>query len=170
MINNTIYSYLNTITVNKERRKCLTATEEKREELVDLWLNSWKKKDNLGIEKVFAPDVHYIRSWGPEYYGLLEVEYLFNEQNDRGTIISWEVDRFIHNDDETIIHWLLEDENKTGKGKKIEGLSILKWNKNNQIFFVQDFLCNIHRSDPYSSSESPVYTEQQLNWLDKFRK
>ena len=95
---------------------------------------------------------------------------MFNEQNDRGTIISWEVDRFIHNDDETIIHWLLEDENKTGKGKKIEGLSILKWNKNNQIFFVQDFLCNIHRSDPYSSSESPVYTEQQLNWLDKFRK
>lgn len=148
----------------------MTAREKEREKLIFLWIDSWKEKNNLGIEKVFAPDIHYIRSWGPEYHGILELEYWFDEKNDRGTITNWKIDKFIHDNNETITHWFIKDEHKMGNSKEIEGLSIIKWNDNNQISYVQDFICNTNRSDPYKLSESPIYTEQQLNWFDKLHK
>lgn len=151
-------------------KKQLTATEKERENLIFLWIKSWKEKNNLGIEKVFAPNVHYIRSWGPEYHGLMELEYWFDEKNDRGTVENWDIERFIHEENNTIIHWFLEDKHKIGKLREVEGLSIIEWNDNNKIKYVQDFICNTHRSDPYKSSESPIYTEQQLNWFDKLHR
>lgn len=151
-------------------KKQLTAKEKEREKLISLWVKSWKEKNDEGFKEVFASDVHYIRSWGPEYHGLLELKYWFNERSDRGTILEWNIDRFFHEENETITHWVLKDKPQNNSIKTIEGVSLIRWDDNNQINYVQDFICNIHRSDPYKSSESPNYTTQQLKWFDKLHK
>ncbi|QNQ81294.1 hypothetical protein [Lactobacillus sp. PV034] len=152
--------------MTKER----TATEKERERLIMMWVSSWKEKNAEGFETVFASDIHYIRSWGPEYYGLLELKYWFNERNDRSTILEWDVDCFFHGENETITHWFLKDQPQHKTIKLIEGVSLIKWDDNNKIIYVQDFISNTHRSDPYKTSEFPNYTKQQLDWFDKLHK
>ena len=148
----------------------MTSQQEKeREQLIALWTKSWTEKNNLGIEKVFAPDVHYIRSWGPEYHGLLELQYWFSEKNERASIEKWDVDHFIHLENETIIHWFV-DEQKNGDVIHLEGLSLVKWNDQNQISYVQHFASNMNRFDPYRDSETPQYDDQQLKRFDDLHK
>lgn len=77
--------------------------QKRREESLELWTHMWLEKKNLGIEKIFAPDCHYIESWGPEYYGALEVAYWFDEWNHRATVVKWDITQFIHDDDQTVI-------------------------------------------------------------------
>lgn len=144
--------------------------EREREQLITLWTSSWTEKNNLGIEKVFAPDVHYIRSWGPEYHGLLELQYWFSEKNERASIVKWDIDRFIHEEDETIFHWYVEDRKKNGEINHLEGLSLVKWNDNNQIKFVQHFASNMHRFDPYKNNEIPHYDDEQLKRFNDLHK
>lgn len=148
-------------------KKQLTAKAREREKLISYWIKSWKEKNIEGFKEVFSSDIHYIRSWGPEYHGLLELRYWFTERNERRTILEWNIDRFFHAESETVIHWVLKDKLKNDGIKTIEGVSLIKWNNDNRIAYLQDFICNIHRSDPYRSSESPDYTDQQLKWFDK---
>ncbi|WP_265488603.1 nuclear transport factor 2 family protein [Lactobacillus sp. PV034] len=141
------------VTTGKKKRK--------REQLIKLWTKSWTEKNNLGIEKVFAPDVHYIRSWGPEYHGLLELQYWFSEKNDRATIIKWDINGFMHDGNATIAHWDVE-EKKNKKVEHLEGISLIRWNEDEKVEYVQHFASNMNRFDPYQNTDYPNYSDQQI--------
>lgn len=141
--------------------------EKERERLLQLWTKSWTEKNNLGIEKIFAPNIHYIRSWGPEYHGLLELQYWFSEKNDRATITKWEVSGFIHEGNITIAHWYVEEKKKNNKTEHLEGMSLIRWNYDNKIEYVQHFASNMNRFDPYKTNEIPNYTDEQLKDFNK---
>ncbi len=39
----------------------------------------WLRKEDLGIDEIFASDAVYIESWGPEYHGVNKIKHWFNE-------------------------------------------------------------------------------------------
>ena len=41
-------------------------------------------------------------------------------------------------------------------------MSLVKWNDDNKIIYVQHFACNMHRFDPYKENDRPNYNEQEL--------
>lgn len=136
--------------------------EKEREALLHLWTKSWTEKNNLGIEKIFAPNIHYIRSWGPEYRGLLELQYWFSEKNDRATVTKWIIKEFIHEGNMIVVHWYAEEKKEKGKVAHLEGMSLVRWNDANKIEYVQRFASNMNRFDPYKTTETPNYTDEQL--------
>ena len=78
---------------------------EKREQLIRLWFDLWLRKEELGIDSIFAPDACYIESWGPEYHGIEAIRHWFREWNTRGTVLRWEIRQFIHQGDQTVVEW-----------------------------------------------------------------
>ena len=41
-----------------------------REEIIRLWFDMWLQRRDLGIDDIFAEDVVYLESWGPQYEDL----------------------------------------------------------------------------------------------------
>lgn len=41
----------------------------KREECIRRWFDMWLRQTDLGIDELFAEDVLYTESWGPQYQG-----------------------------------------------------------------------------------------------------
>ena len=81
----------------------------KREETIRLWFDMWLQKTDLGISEIFATDVCYVESWGPEYHGVETVKHWFREWNTRGTVELWDIKQFFHKGDQTIVGWVFRN-------------------------------------------------------------
>ncbi len=137
----------------------------KREEMIVLWFDMWLQKKDLGIENIFAPNAVYIESWGPEYNGLEKIKHWFDEWNTRGTVLQWDVKQYFHKGQQTIVEWYFKNKMNSGKIESFDGISLVKWTKDNKITFLKEFGCNENRYDPYEKSEKPQFREGQARWF-----
>ena len=64
----------------------MTAVGE-REAVIRQWFDMWLRQEDLGIDGMFAEDVCYIESWGPQYEGRAAVRHWFREWNARGKVL-----------------------------------------------------------------------------------
>lgn len=137
----------------------------KREEKIRRWFSMWLKKDCTGMEKIFSADAVYIESWGPEYHGIDKIRHWFNEWNTRGTVLKWDIYGFFHKENQTIAQWYFENKMDNGKVEAFEGMTLLQWDKDEKIEFIQEFGCNISRYDPYEKGETPVFRDEKAAWF-----
>lgn len=139
--------------------------EQKRESIIRCWFSMWLQGKDLGIEKIFSPDCTYIESWGPKYENRDKVVLWFREWNNRGRVVRWDIEQFFHKDGQTIVEWSFCDEMKDGRREAFHGLSLVRWDAQNRICFVQEFGCNLHNYDPYAQGEVPVFPEEPVAWF-----
>ena len=74
-----------------------------REQKIRLWFDMWLQKMDLGIEDLFSADAVYIESWGPEYAGIKKIKHWFDEWNERGTVLVWDIKQMILAEDQSIV-------------------------------------------------------------------
>lgn len=79
--------------------------ETKREEIIRKWFSMWLSKEDGGILELFSPNAVYIESWGPEYHGSEKIRHWFQEWNERGNVLKWEIQGFFHSGDQTTVCW-----------------------------------------------------------------
>ena len=104
-----------------------------------------------GIEELFASDVHYIESWGPEYHGLKAIKRWFADWNAKGKVLEWQIDRFFHSGDETVATWHFRWQMNGEEPDTLDGATLVRWSPNNRISFVQEFGCTTHRYEPQAT-------------------
>lgn len=136
-----------------------------REEKIRCWFSMWLKKDCTGMEKIFSADAVYIESWGPEYHGIDKIRHWFNEWNTRGAVLKWDIYGFFHKENQTIAQWYFENKMDNGKVEAFEGMTLVQWDKDEKIEFLQEFGCNINRYDPYEKGEMPVFRDEKAAWF-----
>ncbi len=140
-------------------------TANAREEIIRLWFSMWLQKRDLGMERVFAPDAVYLESWGPEYCGLAKIKWWFEEWNTRGTVLQWDVKQFFHKENQTVVQWYFKNQMKNGAIEAFDGMTLVVWNGEGKIHFLQEFGCNTNRYDPYAGGSKPVFRQEPAKWF-----
>ena len=138
---------------------------EQREAAICQWFDMWLTKRDTGIRDLFAPDAVYIESWGPEYHGADKIAWWFTEWNRRGTVERWDIRQFFHKGDQTVVEWSFRNEMNDGTVEEFHGLSLVRWDGEDRIAFLQEFGCNIHNYDPYAAGETPVFRDEPSVWF-----
>lgn len=138
---------------------------EKREEVIRRWFSMWLEAHDSGIEEIFAPDAVYIESWGPEYHGAALIRHWFTEWNTRGRVLRWDIRQFFHKGDQTAVQWDFENRMSDGKIESFEGMSLIRWDAEGKIAFLQEFGCNRDRYNPYADGDTPRFREGQAMWF-----
>ena len=136
-----------------------------REQKIRLWFDMWLKKRDLGIADLFSTDAVYIESWGPEYRGMEKIKHWFDEWNMRGTVLVWDIKQLIHTDNQTIVEWYFKNEMNDGKIEAFDGISIVRWTKDDKIEFLKEFGCNCNRYDPYRNGDTPEFSGESPLWF-----
>ena len=136
-----------------------------RNEIVDLWFEMWLRKEDLGIDEIFAKDAIYIESWGPEYHGVDKIKHWFDEWNSRGSVEEWNIKSMINTTDDTVVEWYFKCKMNDGHEDEFDGISLIKWNDVGQITCLKEFCCNIKRYDPYEKSDQPIFPKEDIKWF-----
>ena len=139
--------------------------ENQRENKIQQWFSMWLRKQDTGIEELFAPDAVYLESWGPEYHGSGKIKLWFDEWNGRGTVERWDIRQYFHKGDQTVVEWAFRCTMTDGTVQSFDGLSLIRWNQAGQICFLQEFGCNENRYDPYAQGDTPMFREEQALWF-----
>ena len=52
-----------------------------------------------------------------------------------------------------------------GKVESFEGMSLIRWDAEGKIAFLQEFGCNRDRYNPYADEDTPRFREGQAMWF-----
>lgn len=114
---------------------------------------------------MFSADAVYIESWGPEYAGIKKIKHWFDEWNERGTVLVWDIKQMIHAEDQTIVEWYFKNKMDDGKIEAFDGISIIRWSEDNKIEYLKEFGCNCDRYDPYRNGDAPEFSGESPLWF-----
>lgn len=136
-----------------------------RERIIRQWFAMWLKQQDLGIDEIFAEDVIYTESWGPQYLDRKTVKHWFQEWNTRGKVLVWEIKQFLHQGDQTIVEWYFKNQMNDGRVEEFDGISLVRWSKDNSIKALTEFGCNLNRYNPYERGDVPEFRDEKVNWF-----
>ncbi len=142
----------------------MTAVGE-REAVIRQWFDMWLRQEDLGIDGMFAEDVCYIESWGPQYEGRAAVRHWFREWNARGKVLVWEIKGYFHREDRTVVEWYFRNQMNDGRVEQFDGLSLVEWTPDNKIRALKEFGCNLDRYDPYRDGDAPQFRDEKTKWF-----
>lgn len=128
-----------------------------REGTIKKWFDMWLIKDMSGVEDLFSEDAVYIESWGPKYEGIEKIKLWFKEWNQRGSVREWEIYKYFHSENQSVVTWYFSCEMTDGSIEKFDGTSLISWNYNNKIEFLKEFACKKDNYDPYLHGDIPVF-------------
>lgn len=137
----------------------------KREEIISLWFEMWLQKKDLGIFKIFSNNTTYTESWGPRYDSSKKIKLWFDEWNNRGTVLKWDIKQFFHKENQTIVEWYFECQMEAEEATEFDGMSLIEWTDDNKIKFLKEFGCNINNYDPYKSGNIPKFKDTEISWF-----
>lgn len=138
---------------------------EERERIIRLWFNMWLEQKDLGIDDIFAEDVVYTESWGPQYHGRKAVRHWFEEWNTRGKVLRWDIRQFFHDGDQTVVEWYFENVMNDGTADSFDGMSLIRWSAGNRMCYLQEFGCNRNRYDPYEKGDTQRFRDEKAKWF-----
>lgn len=135
------------------------------EAVIRQWFDMWLRQEDLGIDGMFAEDVCYIESWGPQYEGRAAVRHWFREWNARGKVLVWDIKGFFHREDRTVVEWYFRNQMNDGRVEQFDGLSLVEWTPDNKIRALKEFGCNLDRYDPYRDGDAPQFRDEKTKWF-----
>ena len=138
---------------------------DEREAIIRLWFEMWLKQQDLGINRMFAEDVVYTESWGPQYPDRKTVKHWFEEWNTRGRTVAWEIKQFFHKGDQTVVEWYFKNEMNTGSSGEFDGMSLIEWTTDNKIKALKEFGCNLKRYHPYQHGDTAQFRDEKADWF-----
>ena len=138
---------------------------EQREAAIRRWFEMWLAGRDLGIAGLFSPDARYIESWGPAYRGVQRIEHWFREWNTRGKVAEWTILQFFHKTDQTVVEWRFRSEMNDGTIQAFDGVSLVRWDAEGKICFLQEFGCNAATYDPYENGPVPQFRSETALWF-----
>ena len=144
----------------------MTGPEQKqaREALVRQWFGLWLHPAPFDIGQLFTDDALYIESWGPQYRGAGAIRHWFDEWNTRGRVQQWDIRRFFHSGEETVVLWTFRSRMNDGDADAFDGISLIRW-QGAKMCRLQEFGCNRNRYDPYAGGGAPRFRDEPARWF-----
>jgi hypothetical protein len=108
-------------------------------DLVEAYIDGWRKNDKDKILSSLASDIMIIESHGPKYTGIKKVDEWISSWIEEGSVVKrWDITSFYMTDTTTaFFEWSFECEVKQIP-HTIEGISIIKI-KDNKISYMREY-------------------------------
>lgn len=121
-----------------------------REEIIKTWLDMWLGQELLPLEAVFTPDVHYYEFQGRSYEGIDQIRRWFDTWNKENHVTKWDIRRFIHHQDTTMVEFYFQSKNTQGESREWEGIYLVEWDGEHKIEKLQEFYCHLPHEKPFA--------------------
>lgn len=118
-----------------------------KEKIISEWFNAWFDPKWNDFKTCFDKEIYYSESWGPEYSGIEQIEMWFHQWHKQAKLNSWDIKKFIHIGDITIVEWYfscLDNE----KLHEFDGVSIIEWNQRMQIKSLKEYASSLPKYNP----------------------
>lgn len=123
---------------------------ESREKIIKEYFNCWINKDTSILEKVFDQKIKYVECYGPAYEGLAQIKSWFNDWQEHGKVLTWEIKEFVHSKENSICNWYFKCE-YDGKIDGFNGVSWIKFNNENKIVELREYQSKVPNYFPYDN-------------------
>lgn len=120
----------------------------KREEIITNYFQCWTANNGSKIDSLFAKNIVYTESHGPQYRGINHLRQWFFDWNQKGKVLKWDVKQFIHYDDRAVVEWYFECLYE-GSRDGFDGVSLVTFDAAEKITLVKEFQAKAHHHCPY---------------------
>lgn len=131
---------------------------QKIEQNIRKYFESWIKKDRSDYSQLFSNDVRYVECYGPAYCGLDEICQWFDDWNQRGTVLQWEIKQILVQDHTAVCEWYFSCE-YDGEVGGFDGVSWIEFDEDGLIVKLKEFQCKTPNYYPYAHLKSGWKTD-----------
>ena len=118
------------------------------ERTIRIYFQSWIDKDEEAFRNTFSENVVYSECYGPEYHGLGQLMQWFRDWNKSGSVLDWNVKRYLETDNTAIVEWrfhYIYD----GEEDVFDGVTIADFNADGRIEKLSEFQSKADHYYPY---------------------
>lgn len=124
--------------------------KRQREETIKVWFEMWLSDDITPMHALFTDDVVYTECWGNQYMGKEEIDKWFEDWHKNNRMNVWDVKRFIHAEDKTIVEWHMEALSMNGTTRWMDGVYVIEWDEDSeQIKSLREYGASNRMTRPY---------------------
>lgn len=109
---------------------------------------AWLSKDAAVLPTVFADDIIYSECYGPEYRGIDQILRWFQDWNQRGTVLQWEIKNIISCGNIVCAEWYFCCE-YDGNTDGFNGVSWIEFDERGRIRKLREFQSKAEHFFPY---------------------
>lgn len=120
-----------------------------KEQIIRAYFKSWIKQDISVIKNNFAENIVYGECYGPIYRNKGEVLKWFEDWNQNGKVLLWNIKQIILAQSKAVVEWHFKC-NDQSKINEFDVVSLITFNKQNQIIEVKEFKSDSKHYFPYS--------------------
>ena len=101
------------------------------EEVIRKYFQCWLDKDVDTVKRIFSDDIIYSECYGPVYKGIGQIIRWFEDWNQKGTVLQWDIKRVMVAGNTAVVEWYFKcdyEDNMDGfdKGTKAEFDFVMK--------------------------------------------
>ena len=120
-----------------------------KEKIIRDYFKSWIKQDISVIKNNFAENIVYGECYSPIYRNKGEVLKWFEDWNQNGKVLLWNIKQIILAQSKAVVEWHFKC-NDQSKINEFDVVSLITFNKQNQIIEVKEFKSDSKHYFPYS--------------------
>lgn len=122
-------------------------------EAVAAYFQAWIDRDETAISKVFAQDIVYSESYGPQYRGIGQIRRWFEDWNRHGSVCRWEIKRFIEQKNTMAVEWFFSCI-YDGEAGEFDGVTLVDFDEDGRITVLKEFQSKAEHCFPYGSEHT----------------
>ena len=114
------------------------------------YFDCWLTKDASKLSELFAENVVYTESYGPEYCGISQILRWFTAWIQVGTVLKWDIKQLIEQDTRCAVEWYFQCE-YDHEISAFDGVSIITFDEQKRITSVKEFQSKAEHIYPYAT-------------------
>lgn len=117
-------------------------------EIMKMYFGCWLNKDGSKLSDIFSDDVVYSECYGPEYIGIEQIKKWFQDWNEKGTVLQWDIKQCIEQDNTVVVEWYFKCDYE-GNVDGFDGATIAKFDDSHKIYDLKEFQSKAKHYQPY---------------------
>ena len=120
----------------------------KMEQIIKRYFDCWLNNDANDLSDIFAENIVYCECYGAEYHGLKEIIQWFQDWNQRGKVIQWDIKQIMCVEHKAIVEWYFAcvyDQ----ESSQFDGVTIAEFDENHKIANLKEFESKHEHFYPY---------------------
>jgi hypothetical protein len=111
---------------------------KEREQKISEYFKMWIGRDFSGLEEIFSKDIYYSECYGPEYYGMSEINKWIEDMLKKQVVYEWRINQYYHSENTTVVEWYFREETDNTPSD-FNGVSIITFNEDGLINSIKEF-------------------------------
>lgn len=121
------------------------------DEKVRAYFFAWLSKDASVLPAIFAVDAVYTECYGPQYFGISQIQRWFADWNLRGSVLQWDIKNVLESGNALCVEWYFRCE-YDGVVDEFDGVSWIEFDEQGKIKALREFQSKAEHHFPYAQT------------------